>query len=237
MRDKSIHLLENIFSAPWEQKLASDILSELEHCSGERRFCVEEMRRFLAVKGYRDLLSRLQLACENKQSFEALRAAAHSMRLYALERPAMSAATFRTPITDTPEWRAAVDSLRVFMTGILSQCGLSEKAADEALRILRSLVRGFVMHEVMDSFFDPASYNESYDKAIEIFIAGLPVLLAEPQDRNRQTWDGIVREPEPAMDQTLACGAQMAASGDRFRGRHSLSQCAVFAWKIKSGKP
>jgi hypothetical protein len=46
------------------------------------------------------------------------------MRLYALERPAMSAATFRTPTTDTAEWRAALDGLRVFMTAILSECGL-----------------------------------------------------------------------------------------------------------------
>ncbi|MCS3928781.1 hypothetical protein M2175_003812 [Bradyrhizobium elkanii] len=156
----------------------SDILSELERYSGEKRSCVEEMRRFLAVKGYRDLLSRLQTTCENKNSFEALRAAAHAMRLYALERPAMFAATFRTPITDTAEWRTAVDSLRVFMIGILSECGLRDKAADEALRILRSLVRGFVLHEAMDTFFAGGSYDESYDNAMELFLAGLPVLQA-----------------------------------------------------------
>jgi len=161
---------------PWEVKLANDIVSELERYSGEKRSTIEEMRRFLAVKGYRDLLSRLQAACENKRSFEALRAAAHAMRLYALERPAMSAATFRTPTTDTAEWRAAMDELRVFMTGILSDCGLRGNAADEALRILRSLVRGFVVHEVMDSFCDPVSYDECYDHAIEMFITGLPML-------------------------------------------------------------
>ena len=179
MMDKSIYP-ENMLSTPCERKLVNDILSELERYSGEKRSC-EEMRRFLAVKGYRDLLSRLQTTCENKKSFEALRAAAHAMRLYALERPAMFAATFRTPITDTAEWRTAVDSLWVFMIGILSECGLRDKAADEALRILRSLVRGFVLHEVMDSFFDPASYDECYDNAIEVFIAGLPALRLTPE--------------------------------------------------------
>ncbi|MEA2835697.1 MAG: hypothetical protein QOD89_247 [Bradyrhizobium sp.] len=172
-----IHLAQT-FSTPWERKLANDLVAELERYSGEKRSSIEEMRRLLAVKGYRDLLSRLQAACENKQSFEALRAAAHTMRLYALERPAMSAATFRTPTTDTAEWRAAVDDLRVFMVGILSECGLRGDAADQALRILRSLVRGFVVHEVMDSFFDPVSYDESYDNAIEMFIAGLPMLAS-----------------------------------------------------------
>jgi hypothetical protein len=173
--DKNIHVA-HMFSTPWERKLANDLVAELERYSGEKRSSVEEMRRLLAVKGYRDLLGRLQAACENKRSFEALRTAAHTMRLYALERPAMSAATFRTPTTDTAEWRAAVDDLRVFMAGILSECGLRGEAADQALRILRSLVRGFVVHEVMDSFFDPVSYDECYDNAIEMFIAGLPML-------------------------------------------------------------
>jgi hypothetical protein len=173
--ENNIHVA-HMFSTPWERKLANDLVAELERYSGEKRSSVEEMRRLLAVKGYRDLLSRLQAACENRRSFEALRAAAHAMRLYALERPAMSAATFRTPTTDTAEWRAAVDDLRAFMAGILSECGLRGEAADQALRILRSLVRGFVVHEVMDSFFDPVSYDECYDNAIEMFIAGLPVL-------------------------------------------------------------
>jgi hypothetical protein len=88
----------------------------------------------------------------------------------------MSAATFRTPTTDTAEWRAAVEDLRIFMAEILSECGLRGNAADEALRILRSLVRGFVVHEVMDSFYDSVAYDECFDHAIEMFIGGLPML-------------------------------------------------------------
>src|SRR3954468_23356137 len=113
-----------ILSMPWERKLANDIISELERYSGERKSTPEEFRCFLAVKGYRDLLARLQVACDNKCSLDALRAAALTMRLYALERPLLSAATFRTPTTDTPEWRAVVEDLRRFMSSILSECGL-----------------------------------------------------------------------------------------------------------------
>jgi hypothetical protein len=189
--DNNIHVA-HMFSTPWERKLANDLVAELERCSGEKRSSVEEMRRLLAAKGYRDLLGRLQAACEKKRSFEALKAAAHTMRLYALERPAMSAATFRTPTTDTAEWRAAVDDLRVFMAGILSECGLRGEAADQALRILRSLVRGFVVHEVMDSFFDAISYDECYDNAIEMFIGGLPMLAGLNLKVVRSERDGIV---------------------------------------------
>lgn len=172
-----------MFSSPWERKLANDIVAELERYSGEKRSSIDEMRRFLAIKGHRDLLNRLQAACENKRSAEALRAAAHAMRSYALECPAMSAATFRTPTTDTAEWREAIDSLRVFMMRILSECGLRGKSADDALRILRSLVRGFVLQEVMDSFYDTLSYDECYESAIDMFIAGLPSLASQREDR------------------------------------------------------
>jgi hypothetical protein len=165
-----------ILSMPWERKLANDIVAELERYSGERKSTPEEFRCFLAVKGYRDLLARLQVACDNKCSLDALRAAALTMRLYALERPLLSAATFRTPTTDTPEWRAVVEDLRRFMSSILSECGLRDQAVEEALRILRSIVRGFVLHEVMDSFVDPSSYDHSYDNAISVFIEGLPAL-------------------------------------------------------------
>jgi hypothetical protein len=50
--DRSIHVAP-MFSTPWECKLAND-----------KRSSIEEMRRFLAVNGYRDLLSRLPAACE-----------------------------------------------------------------------------------------------------------------------------------------------------------------------------
>ena len=166
----------HIPSTPWKVKLASDIAAEFERCSGERRASLEEMRCFLAVKGYRDLLERLRPACAGLAGYAALKAAAREMRVYAIERPAISAATFRTPMIDTPEWREAIGRLRQFMLVIFLQCGLDEVMADEALRILRSILRGFVMHEVTDSFFDPSSYDESYENALEVFITGLPAL-------------------------------------------------------------
>lgn len=159
-----------------ETKFGDEIAAEFERYSGQRRSTPEEMQRFVAVKGYRDLLERLRLACAGLAGYEALKAAAREMRGYTLERPAVSAATFRTPMIDAPEWREAVGRLRHFMLVILLQCGLNEGRADEALRILRSLLRGFVMHEVTHSFFDPTFDDESFENALDVFIAGLPAL-------------------------------------------------------------
>jgi hypothetical protein len=173
----SEYSVDELLSNSWDKKIADDIADELGTCSGEHRRTVPEMRRFLAVKGYRELLQRAQAARQGETSYEALRSVAHAMREYALARPGLSAAACRTPTTDSPEWREAHEQLRDFMISLFAECGLHARAADEALHILRSLVRGFVIHEVMDSFLSTYSYGESYDKAMDVFIAGLPVLL------------------------------------------------------------
>jgi hypothetical protein len=41
------------------------------------------------------------------------------------------------------------------------------------LRILRSLVRGFVLHEMVASFLEPLEHDVSYELGIDMFIAGL----------------------------------------------------------------
>jgi hypothetical protein len=169
--------VDELLSNSWDKKIANDIANELEACSGEHRQTVAEMRRFLAVKGYAELLRMAQEARQGKTSYEALKAVSQAMRRFALARPGLSAAAFRSPTTDTPEWREAHEQLRKFMISIFAECGVHGRAAAEALQILRCLVRGFVLHEVMDSFLITYPYDESYEKAMDVFIAGLPVLL------------------------------------------------------------
>lgn len=178
MVDPPTFSIDQILSNSWDRKLANDLAIELETCTGEKRETIEEMRRFLAVKGHRELLQRMQVAREGRTGQEALRAVAHAMRDYALERPGLSAAAFRTPITDSPEWREACTQLRELMMAIFAECGLRGPAADLALHILRSLVRGFVLHELMNSFLYTHPYEDSFDCAIRVFNAGLPALVS-----------------------------------------------------------
>jgi len=70
--------VDQILSISWDRQLAKDLAAEIEACTGERRDTVEEMRRFLALKGYRELLQRLLSAREGKTSEEALKAVAHA---------------------------------------------------------------------------------------------------------------------------------------------------------------
>jgi hypothetical protein len=121
-----MYSVDQILAMSWDRKLADDLAIELEYFSGERRNTIEEVRRFLALKGYRELLARLKEAREDKQSWGALKAVAVAMRAYALQRPGLSAAGFRTPATDCPEWREAYEQTRKFMIGLFAECGLYE---------------------------------------------------------------------------------------------------------------
>lgn len=174
-RDYSV---DDILACSWDKKLAQDIAEEIEACTGEKRATVEEMRRFLALKGYRELLQRLHLAREGKHGTEALQAVAHAMRAYALARPALSAASFRTAAADCPQWREAHERLHTFMTDVFADCGLFGQPAEDALNMLRSLVRGYVLSEMMHTMIGVESYDDSFDAAVRVFVAGLPALTA-----------------------------------------------------------
>jgi hypothetical protein len=170
--------IDDILSKSWDRKIGHDLVAELEAYTGERLARTEEMRRFLACKANRELPERLRIARGEKRSRDALRAVAHAMRDHALERPALSACAFRAPANDCSEWREAHAALYDFMEELLAECGLHAGDAELALCTLRSLVRGFVVHEVMGSFLATFPYDTAFDRAVEIFLVGVSTLAA-----------------------------------------------------------
>ena len=59
---------------------------------------------------------------------------------------------------------------------IFAQLGVRGEQAQHALRILRSFVRGFVLHEMGASFLEPLEHDQSYELGIRLFIEGLNAL-------------------------------------------------------------
>jgi hypothetical protein len=116
-------------------------------------------------------------ACD-KNGDDAVRAIIFGMRQFAHERPGLSAATFRSAITDCPEWRQAGHELAGFLCNVLASIGISGPTAEHALRIIRSLVRGFVMHEMQTSFLEPLDYDETFAIAADVMLVGLKGLAA-----------------------------------------------------------
>jgi hypothetical protein len=172
MNHESNFNVDEMVSVSWEQLLARDLASEVEYFSSDKRCTIPELRRFFAIKGCRDLLVRLMTAREGKTSFDALRSVAREMRQYALDRPALWAAASRTLTSDCAEWRAG-HGLCDLIKSVLAECGVHGQHAEDALVLLRSLVRGFAVHQILGAFLHVYSYDESFERVVEIYVAGV----------------------------------------------------------------
>jgi hypothetical protein len=160
----------------WDKLIAADLIREVEQDISERVETISEMRLFLAIKGYRQLHERLTVETHAKTGVAALKAMAAASRSYAKERPGLSAATFRSPIVDSPEWMDAFLAVRKLFERAFEECGLDEITGDHALRILRSLVRGFVINEMSVPYSVLADFDKSFELAVDMFLEGLPAL-------------------------------------------------------------
>ncbi|MEP6841440.1 MAG: TetR-like C-terminal domain-containing protein [Bradyrhizobium sp.] len=176
----SVEQLLSVEGGRWDRRIATDLATELEIQLGEKEQTIPEIRRLLAVKGFRELRKRLELETWNKKGEEAVRAMAFSMRAFAHERPGLSAAAFRSPATDSIEWRQEGERLSGLAIEIFIGSGLDARSASTALRILRALVRGFVLHEMAASFLDGVDYEQTFVAAVDVFIRGLDALRAPP---------------------------------------------------------
>ena len=165
--------VDDMLSASWDQLLARDLASEVEYFSGDKRCLIPELRRFFAIKGYHDLRLRLRTACEGKMAFDALKSVALEMRQFAMERPALWAAASRTPATDSTEWRAGHEELCGLIKSVFAECGVQGRDAEHALYMLRSLVRGFAAHQILGSFLHVHSYDEIFERVVDIYVAGV----------------------------------------------------------------
>jgi hypothetical protein len=166
--------LFSLSTSSWDKRIAADLIAEMEIHLADKVATLPEMRRILAVKGYLGLRRRIERDVKGKSGPAALRAMADAMRNYALEHPGLSAATFRTPTTDSPEWRQAFHELSLVVLCVFAEVGLDGEPAQQALRMLRSLIRGFVLNEMAASFLEPLDHEGSFKLAIDAFVMGLP---------------------------------------------------------------
>lgn len=173
--------VDELLSVPassWDKLISVDLIAEMEIHLADRVATLPEMRRILAVKGYQGLRRRIEDDVKDKIGVAALRAMARSMRDFALQHPGLSAATFRSATTDSPEWRQALGELIETAYRVLAQVKLEGESAEQALRMLRSLVRGFVLNEMGATFLEPVDYTGSFELAIDAFVLGLPAFHA-----------------------------------------------------------
>jgi hypothetical protein len=171
--------VEHVLKTPatrWERQVTADLISEMEVHLAEKVDSVQEMRVALAVAGYRGVHQRILKAIDCKTGAEAIRAMAYAMRSYALGNPGLAADSFRNPQIDSAEWQDAGNEMAQTILRVFSHCGLEGESAHHAVRILRSLVRGFILNEMASDSSQPLEFQKSYVLGVEVFIQGLSAL-------------------------------------------------------------
>lgn len=163
--------VEHVIKAPasrWDKKIAADLISEMEAFFGKVD-TIPQMKQALAIAGYQGLRRQIEKAVEGKTGPDA-------MRGFALGSPGLAVASFRDPDVDNPEYQKAAGQLGQTVLRVFAGAGLSNEETKHAIRILKSLVRGFVLGEMSAPVARPIEYQRSYVFAVEMFVSGLGTL-------------------------------------------------------------
>jgi AcrR family transcriptional regulator len=140
------------------------------------------LRRDLALLGTRELCARLGRAAIGKSGAAAVHALCQAYRAFVNERPGLYAATVRSGLLATqpdPELNAAQQATVEIVLMVLSAYALNGADAIHAARGLRSVVHGFATLEASDGFGIPLDLDTSFERLIEVFIAGLCARVSE----------------------------------------------------------
>jgi AcrR family transcriptional regulator len=134
------------------------------------------LRRELALLGIHELGRRLGRAAIGKTTDEATFAIARAYREFVKERPGLYAATVRSSRLSYPEdpaFQAAEGVVFETVLAVLVSYGLRGDEALHAARGFRSTVHGFATLEVAGGFGIPLDLDESFERLLRTFVAGL----------------------------------------------------------------
>lgn len=160
----------------WDRQIIADLVAEMGIHFAEDQWTSSEIRSELAKQGYRALQQRIEVATKGKEGADAIRAMAVAMRSFGLGSPGLAAASFRNPDRDSAEWLEAGKPLLELVVRIFAGYGFEGDRTRHAIRILRSLVRGFVLNEMSSGASDTLDYQRSFVLAIDLYIEGLSAL-------------------------------------------------------------
>ena len=137
---------------------------------------LDGLRRALALLGIRELGRRLGRAAIGKTTDEATFAIARTYREFVKAHPGLYAATvrsFRLSYPEDPTFQAAEKEVLDTVLAVLASYGLRGDDALHAARGFRSTVHGFATLEVAGGFGIPLDLDESFERLLHTFVAGL----------------------------------------------------------------
>jgi AcrR family transcriptional regulator len=170
--------LEELSLSTLASKLGIRTPSLYNHVAG-----LEGLWRELALLGLRELGRRIGRVAIGKSTDEATFAIARAYRDFVKERPGLYAATVRSSrlsYPNDPEFEAAERETFEAVLAVLASYGLRGEDAVHAARGLRSVAHGFATLEVAGGFGIPLDLDESFDRLLRAFVAGLRKRKGEP---------------------------------------------------------
>jgi AcrR family transcriptional regulator len=170
--------LEELSLSTLASKLGIRTPSLYNHVAG-----LEGLRRELALLGLRELGRRIGRVAIGKSTDEATFAIARAYRDFVNERPGLYTATVRSSrlsYPNDPEFEAAERETFEAVLAVLASYGLRGEDAVHAARGLRSVAHGFATLEVAGGFGIPLDLDESFDRLLRAFVAGLRKRKGEP---------------------------------------------------------
>lgn len=134
-----------------------------------------DLRRRLGERGARELAQALGDAAAGRAADDALRAAAHAYLAYGRTHPGSYAASqLARDLKDDEAAQAAVRAAADVVFTILSRgYGLDEQDTVHAARAVRAALHGFLSLEAQSGFAIDLSLEDSFERMIAIFDAGL----------------------------------------------------------------
>jgi len=134
---------------------------------------LDGLRREVALLGLRELTEAIQSAAVGRAGEDALVAIAHAYRNFARTYPGRYAATLEAPEPGDEELSAAAQKLWLLLLRVLESYHFSEADAVHIVRGFRSTLHGFVTLETLGGFKMAVALDESFDRLISLFLAGL----------------------------------------------------------------
>lgn len=134
---------------------------------------LEGLHLELALIGADRITERLVEARDGKEPEESLRSMCHEFRSFAIEHPGLYDAHTRG--TSLTEDEAALARLRAPIPVIqeaFAAYGCDFEDTVHAIRMFRGTVHGFISLERDTAFTLPISVDESFERAIDVFLAG-----------------------------------------------------------------
>jgi AcrR family transcriptional regulator len=131
------------------------------------------LRYQMMLWGVRQLSEQLRRAAVGKAGADAIISIAHAYRAFAHAHPGIYAATLRAPQPDESDLIAAAGELLDVIVAVLRPSQLNDDDAIHTVRVLRSMMHGFVDLETAGGFGMALDRDESFRRLISLFVTGL----------------------------------------------------------------